>query len=152
MPETWETLAAKQAVIDIITELFVATDQRDWAAVRRCFADQVLFDMSSMGGGPPARLPPDEIVAGWDKGLAALEAIHHQAGNHRVTVHESRATASCYGIAYHYRRTASGRNTRLFVGSYAFIFDKGGPLGWRISTFRFDLKFADGNPDLEGDG
>jgi hypothetical protein len=152
MPDTFETLAAKGVVIDVITELFVATDQRDWAAVRRCFADQVLFDMSSVDGGPPARVAAEEIVAGWAKGLAALEAIHHQAGNHRVTVHDARATASCYGIAYHFRRTASGRNTRLFVGSYAFILDKGGPLGWRISTFRFDLKFTDGNPDLASDG
>ena len=83
--------------------------------------------------------------------VSALAAIHHQAGNHRVTIHESRATASCYGIAYHYRKTASGRNTRVFVGSYAFILDRGGPLGWRISTFRFDLKFIDGNANLESE-
>lgn len=147
-----EALAARTNIVDVITELFVATDQRDWAAVKRCFADQVLFDMSSLGAGPPARRTPDEIAAGWAEGLSALAAIHHQAGNHRVTIHEARATANCYGIAYHYRKTASGRNTRVFVGSYAFILDRGGPLGWRISTFRFDLKFIDGNADLEGDG
>jgi hypothetical protein len=147
-----ETLAARQDIVDVITELFVATDQRDWAAVKRCFADQVLFDMSSLGAGPPARRTPEEIAAGWEQGLSGLQAIPHQAGNHRVTIHETRATASCYGIAYHYRKTASGRNTRVFVGSYAFILDRGGPLGWRISTFRFDLKFVDGNPELESDG
>ena len=32
------------------------------------------------------------------------------------------------------------------------ILDRGGPLGWRISTFRFDLKFIDGNASLESDG
>lgn len=147
-----ETLAARQDIVDVITELLVATDQRDWTAVKRCFADQVLFDMSSLGAGPAARRTPDEIAAGWEEGLRGLGAIHHQAGNHRVAIHESRATASCYGIAYHYRKTASGRNTRVFVGSYAFILDRGGPLGWRISTFRFDLKFIDGNANLESDG
>ncbi|HLK88517.1 MAG TPA: nuclear transport factor 2 family protein [Polyangia bacterium] len=147
-----EALAARANIVDVITELFVATDQRDWAAVKRCFADQVLFDMSSLGAGPPARRTPDEIAAGWAEGLSALAAIHHQAGNYRVTIHEARATANCYGIAYHYRKTASGRNTRVFVGSYAFILERGGALGWRISTFRFDLKFIDGNADLEGDG
>jgi hypothetical protein len=149
---TIEMLAAKQQVIDVVTELFVATDQRDWAAVQRCFADQVLFDMSSAGGGPPGRRTPAEIAAGWDAGLKGVEALHHQAGNFRVTVHESRATASCYGIAYHHRRTASGRNTRVFVGSYAFILEQGPHHAWRISTFRFDLKFVDGNADLEKDG
>ena len=33
-----ETLAARQEIVDVITELFVATDQRDWGAVKRCFA------------------------------------------------------------------------------------------------------------------
>jgi hypothetical protein len=147
-----ETLAARQQIVDVITELLVATDQRDWTAVKRCFAAEVLFDMSSLGAGPPARRTPEEIAAGWEEALRPIGAIHHQAGNHRVAVHESRATASCYGIAYHYRKTASGRNTRVFVGSYAFILDRGGPLGWRISTFRFDLKFIDGNTNLENDG
>jgi hypothetical protein len=149
---TIEALTVRQNIVDVITELFVATDQRDWAAVKRCFADRVLFDMSSLGVGPPAHRTPDEIATGWEQGLSALGAIHHQAGNYRVTIHETRATANCYGIAYHYRKTASGRNTRVFVGSYAFIFDRGGPLGWRISRFRFDLKFIDGNADLESDG
>jgi len=39
-----EALAARQEIVDVITELFVATDQRDWGAVKRCFADQVLED------------------------------------------------------------------------------------------------------------
>jgi 3-phenylpropionate/cinnamic acid dioxygenase small subunit len=150
--DTLEEIVAKQQIIDLVTELFVATDQRDWPAVKRCFADQVLFDMSSAGGGPAARRTPDEIAGGWAEGLKALEAIHHQGGNFRVTVYEGRATASCYGIAYHFRRTRSGQNTRTFVGSYAFVLDRATPGGWRITSFRFDLKFIDGNPHLETDG
>lgn len=150
--DTLETLVAKQQIVDLVTELFVATDQRDWAAVKRCFADRVLFDMSSLGAGPATRRTPDEIAGGWAEGLKPIEALHHQAGNFRVAVHEARATASCYGIAFHFRRTGSGRNTRTFVGSYAFLFEQGGPHGWRITSFRFDLKFIDGNPQLETDG
>lgn len=146
-----ENVIAKQQVIEVLTELFVATDQRDWAAVRRCFADQVLFDMSTAGAGPATRRTPAEIADGWSEGLKKIEALHHQAGNFRVTVYEDRATASCYGIAYHFRRARSGHNTRTFVGSYAFVLDRGGPLGWRIATFRFDLKFIDGNADLDRD-
>jgi hypothetical protein len=69
-----------------------------------------------------------------------------------VTEFEGRATASCYGIAFHFRRTRSGHNTRTFVGSYSFVLERGGPHGWRISSFRFDLKFIDGNAQLETDG
>jgi 3-phenylpropionate/cinnamic acid dioxygenase small subunit len=150
--DTLDIIVRKQEVVDLVTELFVATDQRDWAAVRRCFAAQVHFDMSRAGAGPATRRTPDEIADGWAEGLKGIEALHHQAGNFRVTVYEDRATASCYGIAYHFRRTRSGHNTRTFVGSYSFVLQRGGHHGWLITSFRFDLKFIDGNPQLELDG
>lgn len=141
-------LAARHEVIDAIDTLFIATDHKDWEAVRAVLAPRVRFDMSSAGGGPPAERTGEEIAAGWEQGLAPLQAVHHQAGNYRVRVDGERASASCYGIAYHYRPTRSGRNTRVFVGSYDFELERGAGR-WRITSFRFDLKFIDGNPELE---
>ena len=46
--------------------------------------------------------------------------------------------------------TTSGRDTRIFVGTYAMRLRKSGG-AWRIYRFRYDLKFMDGNPDLEGE-
>ena len=144
-------LVARQQITDCIVKLFVSTDARDWAGVRACFADTVYFDMTSVAGGEPATLSAEQIVAGWTQGLAPIEFIHHQAGNFQVTVRGDEADASCYGIALHYRRTASGRNTRTFVGSYDFTVVNPAGDAWRISAFRFKLKFIDGNPDLEHD-
>jgi hypothetical protein len=143
-------LLARQAIVDTITTLFVATDARDWESVRACFAPEVHFDMTSLAGGEPRQMSPDEIAAGWEHGLAPIEAVHHQVGNFRVDLRGSEASAFCYGIAYHYRRHPSGRNTRVFVGSYDFgLREDGGR--WRINGFRFDAKFVDGNLGLEGD-
>jgi hypothetical protein len=108
--------------------------------------------MSSLGAGQPGRVPAREIVAGWSTGLAAIEHVHHQAGNFVVRVTGDRAEAFCYGIAYHYRRRRDGRNTRVFVGSYDFRLDRSGaPNGadWRILAMRFSLRFIDGNAELE---
>ncbi|HLN57903.1 MAG TPA: hypothetical protein VK416_05040 [Thermoanaerobaculia bacterium] len=60
------------------------------------------------------------------------------------------ATPFCYGIASHYLSHRSGRNTRTFVGSYDFslVRIEG---RWRISAFKFNLKYIDGNKDLESD-
>jgi hypothetical protein len=141
-------LVEKDRVIDTITQLFVATDKRDWPGVRRCLAETVLFDMVSMTGGSPSRLTPDQIVSGWEEGLRPIEVVHHQAGNFRVDVRGDQATAFCYGIASHYRSTRSGRNTRVFVGSYDFhLLRLEGR--WQIDSFRFNLKFIDGNAELE---
>jgi hypothetical protein len=116
--------------------------------VRRCFAATVLFDMTSLAGGTPASLTPEQITSAWETGLAPIEAIHHQAGNFLIDVAGDDATASCYGIALHYKKTASGRNVRSFVGSYDFALRRAGD-DWLITSFRFNLKFLDGNTELE---
>ncbi len=143
------SLADRLAVVDAIVRLFVSTDERNWAAVARCFADPVRFDMTSMTGGRPEDLSPARIVAGWEEGLRSLEAIHHQAGNFQVSVAGDEASASCYAIASHFRRVASGRNTRTFVGAYDFHLVRDRGKEWRIDLFRFRLKYVDGNPHLD---
>jgi len=143
-----DDLMESTRIIDVITRLFVATDNRDWEAVKRCFAPTVLFDMSSLGAGDPQDLSPDDIVAMWDVGLKPLEAIHHQVGNFLVDVDGSKADAFCYGIASHYLPNKTGNNTRTFVGSYDVSLVKDDALG-RIHKFKFNLKYLDGNRNLE---
>lgn len=143
-------LLERERVADVINRLFVATDARDWPRVQECFAPSVAFDMTSLAGGSPTRLSPAEITTGWDTGLRPIEAIHHQTGNVSIDCQGSEASASCYGIAFHYRRTRSGFNTRVFVGSYDFhLQSREG--SWKIDLFRFNLKFIDGNRNLETD-
>ena len=143
-----DDLMESTRIIDVITRLIVATDNRVWEAVKRCFAPTVLFDMSSLGAGDPQDLSPDDIVAMWDVGLKPLEAIHHQVGNFLVDVDGSKADAFCYGIASHYLPNKTGNNTRTFVGSYDVSLVKDDAL-WRIHKFKFNLKYLDGNRNLE---
>lgn len=135
-------------VIEAVNRLFIETDNRDWEAVKRCFHDPVTIDMSSVGLGAAREMAPDAIAKKWQEGLTPLDGLHHQAGNHLVTVEGNRATVFCYGIAIHYLPNATGRNTRTFVGSYDFQLScETGP--WLITEMRFNLKWVDGNPDLE---
>jgi hypothetical protein len=148
---TLDDVLDHQRVIDRITTLFLATDRKDWPAVEGCFTPEVQFDMSSVGAGPPTLKRAQEIAAGWKTGLAALEHVHHQAGNFVVRVNGNRADAFCYGIAYHFRARKDGRNTRVFVGSYDYelVRDAASRTTWRIAAMRFTLEFLDGNPALE---
>ena len=139
-------LLEKDRVIDLINQLFIATDKRDWPTVRRCFAETVLFDMTSLTGDAPSRLTPAEIAAGWEEGLRPIEVVHHQAGNYRVDIRGDQATAFCYATASHHRSTGSGGNTRQFVGSYDLhLLRMDGR--WQIDSFRFNLKFIDVGAD-----
>jgi hypothetical protein len=145
-----ERLVAAEEVRRTILQLFTATDAQRWEDVKAVLAPSVTFDMTSLAGGSPARLTPDEIAGAWEAGLRPIEAVHHQVGNLVADLDGDAATASCYGIAYHHRNTRSGRNTRVFVGSYDFHLVRRGAR-WVIDLFRFNLKFVDGNRELEAE-
>ncbi|MBI5473546.1 MAG: nuclear transport factor 2 family protein [Ignavibacteriae bacterium] len=144
-----QTLSDQSDVIKTINTLFIETDNRNWDGVKAVFADTVLFDMTSIAGGEPARMSSQNIVDAWDQGLKSLKALHHQAGNYVVTINGSEADAFCYGIAIHYLPNAQNQNTRTFVGSYNFHLSKRAQ-SWRIDKFKFKLKFIDGNKELTG--
>jgi len=141
-------LIEKDAVKNTVERLFISTDNRDWLAVKDVFADKVHFDMTSLAGGDPVMLTSQEIVDAWDKGLKALKAVHHQTGNYQITIQNNEADVFCYGIAIHYLPNKTNRNTRTFVGSYDFhLINNDGE--WKIDRFKFNLKFIEGNLDLE---
>jgi hypothetical protein len=104
--------------------------------------------MTSLVGGQPSQLRGEQVAAGWEEGLRPIEQVHHQVGNYRVDIDGDQATGFCYGTASHYRKTRSGRNTRTFVGSYDFHlqFEQD---RWRIDSFRFNLKYLEGNLELD---
>jgi hypothetical protein len=145
---TLEALLDREAITDVLTTLFVATDQRDWPAVHACLAPEVLFDMTSVVGGAAQTLTPEQITGAWDQALRPIQAIHHQVSNFQVRLAQDEADASCYGIAYHYLPKASGGSTRVFVGTYDFRVRRIGRQ-WVVTAFRFNVKFIDGNLQLE---
>jgi 3-phenylpropionate/cinnamic acid dioxygenase small subunit len=143
-----DLLVAKDEITDALNQLFVSTDERDWPRVQQCFANAVEFDMTSLAGGEPVQMSPKEITAAWEEGLRPIEASHHQVSNYQIVPRGDEANASCYGIALHYRKTQSGRNTRTFVGTYDFHLRRD-EKRWRVDMFRFNLKYLDGNLELE---
>jgi hypothetical protein len=140
-------LTARNEVIAASNRLFICTDNRDWQCVKGVFAPEVLFDMTSLSGGHPSKVTPQQIVDGWDQGLKNLKAIHHQAGNYQVALKGNEADLFCYGIAFHYLPNPSSQNTRTFVGSYDFHLIKT-DTGWKIDRFKFNLQYIEGNKDL----
>lgn len=144
-----KSMSSQNDVIAVANSLFICTDNRDWQCVRDVFAPEVVFDMTSLTGGQPEKKTPQQIADTWEQGLKALKAIHHQAGNYHVSLKGNEADLFCYGIAFHYLPNPTERNTRTFVGSYNFHLVRS-DAGWKIDRFKFNLKFIDGNKDLEG--
>ncbi|MBT8404795.1 MAG: nuclear transport factor 2 family protein [Gemmatimonadetes bacterium] len=140
------TMVRQASAERAVVELFVAIDQGEWARVRRLFDDELQVELSSVRGAV-GTMGADDLVAAWMRGLSSLDAVHHQIGNLRSTIHEDEAHVACHGIAYHYRSNPVGENTRTLVGTYD-IGLRDSPRGWHIHTLRFQLRFMAGNPDL----
>ena len=140
-------LVEEKNVIKTVDRLFVSTDNRDWESVKACFADEFVLDVTSMVGGEPSKMTPQQIADAWAQGLKGLKAIHHQAGNYDVSLMANEADVFCYGIAFHYLPNTTGQNSRTFVGSYNFHLTKVGA-DWKIDIFKYNLKFIDGNLEL----
>jgi len=142
-------IAARQAVEDAVVRMFVATDERDWPTVESCFTDPFILDMTSMTGGSPAMMTPRQVSATWANGFKTLDHIHHQVGNFRTTINGNHAKVRCYGIAFHYRASiATSMKSRTFVGTYEIDLSSQSDR-WLISRLKFNLKFIEGNLELE---
>lgn len=140
--------ASSATVILNVTRMFVATDERDWPTLRTCFTDPFTLDMTSMVGGSPASMSPEQVAQAWAQGFAPLDHVHHQIGNVRTVVTGAQAQVKCYGVAFHHRSAAAGVKSRLFVGTYELALVAAGGL-WQITGLTFKLKFIEGNLQLE---
>ena len=128
--------------------MFVATDERDWATLQDCFSNPFTLDMTSMVGGVPAVLTPEQVANAWSEGFKPLDAVHHQIGNMRTTLKSDSAVVRCHGVAFHHRSAARGVKSRVFVGTYDMQLSVASG-AWRIGHLLFKLKFIDGNLKLE---
>ncbi len=134
---------------ELANKLFMYTDAQNWdKLLDEVFTEIVWFDMQSAGGGQPKEMPAKDICEMWRKGFAGLDAVHHQAGHYLIDIKENEATIFAYALAMHFKKTAQNGKTRMFVGSYDIKATKT-KRGWRLSQFKYNLKFIDGNFSLE---
>ncbi|MEU2036786.1 nuclear transport factor 2 family protein [Nocardia amamiensis] len=145
MSET-SSLADRLAIVDVITKMFVYTDQRRWEALSaEVFTPKVDFDGGF--GGPVGERAAADIIEDWRTGLADLDGLHHQSGNHLIDLHGDTATVHADAIAVHVKNAAVNGKTRTFVGSYSIGAERTAE-GWRVNRFHYHLKVIDGNADL----
>ena len=130
----------------VVTNLFVATDLKDWDRVESCFSSTVQLDYSSLNGSPAVKLTPQEITSSWKSILPGFTYTHHQLGNLISSVKGKNANVFCYGTASHYLEDQKG-NIWTVVGSYDFeLISEDG--AWKITSMIFHFKYQDGNTSL----
>ena len=146
--KTMEHFSIREQVIEVVHKLFVFTDAMEWNKLQsEVFTDQVIFDMSSIGG-EKRNTTSKNICEIWEKGFEGLDAVNHLSGNYLVTINDKTAAVFAYATATHYKKSATNGNTRELVGTYDLHLVQE-TAGWRIDRFKYNLKYATGNIDLK---
>ncbi|CAM5498356.1 Nuclear transport factor 2 family protein OS=Streptomyces tendae OX=1932 GN=GUR47_32220 PE=4 SV=1 [Streptomyces tendae] len=141
------TVEDKYAVAETCTRMAVHADRREWRLLRSLFADKVLLDYTSLAGGEPARLGPQEIVDAWTTALGGYDATQHLVANHLVTVDGDRAVCTAAFQATHRLATAHGASLWTLGGDYRWELVRSGER-WLIDTVVMTAAWGDGNQAL----
>ncbi|MEU4396578.1 nuclear transport factor 2 family protein [Kribbella sp. NPDC023855] len=127
-------------IIDTCTRMAWYADHREWPRLAEVFADQVTLDYTSLNGGEPVVLTPEQIIAGWQEGLGVYAATQHLVGNHLVTVDGDSAVCTASFQATHRKPDDS---LWTLGGTYRFDLVRTGD-GWRISGVVMSTVWSDG--------
>ena len=136
--------ADRARIVEAVDGIDVAVDAKDWARARAYFTDTIDADFTSLAGGTPARIPADQLIAGWRRNLHADKASHHMRTNHQVTVRGDTAEVLSKGYAFNKLASRLGGDLWEVWGDYRHMLVRT-PDGWRVSGMRFTVTHARGN-------
>ena len=134
-----ETEKIKQSISD----LFAGADERNWQKVQSVMANTVLLDYTSMVGGDPATLTPQQIAGAWAAFLPGFDKTYHQLSAFEVNVNGATATAHYSGKADHF----IGNETWTVEGTYDTELQKEDD-EWRVTKHKLNFTAHSGNTNL----
>ena len=139
-----DRIADELAIQRVPTEIEVAVDAKDWMRARSFFAAEIRVDFSSLGGGPPATVAADDLIAAWAANLGPQKHSHHQRGHGLVTLQGDRATIYSQGYAWN-RMEGNGEPLWEVWGNYTHELERM-PQGWKVTAMTFEMTHQRGNP------
>ena len=132
-------IADRLAIIELKSHYAAALDAEDWALWRSLFADETVFDMSSLTEIPPRPLNTDRVVAGTARIFAELDGTQHMVANHRIEIDGDRAACRSHVRAYHWK----GPACFTMIGYYDDRMVRTAS-GWKISEIQLNLTRTEG--------
>ena len=143
VPTTLQQLLDRAVVIDVVTRMGIAADAQDWVAVRACFADQVMFDYSSLTDQPAAEIGADALVDAWRNHLPGFDQTQHIIAGHQVTQDGDQAQCLSHFKAQH----RIGDRAWDLDGDYSHRLART-PDGWKIGYLQMIWTFERGDRAL----
>lgn len=130
-----------------IKDLFRFTDERQWEKVENIFAPEVLLDYTSMAGGEPSHLSPQQITSSWKGLLPGFDYTHHAVSNFQIDQDGKTAKVRHFGNAVHFLAGQPGEARWVVIGKYEHHLSLLNGQ-WRVDQMKFIMEEMSGNMDL----
>jgi SnoaL-like protein len=142
-PTTTET-EDRLAILELIGNLALLLDARDWNGLQGVFTDSVYYDRTSLFGGEPGTLTRAELIDGYRQALGNLDAVHHLITCHVINLDGDQATCAANMQGTHVLANTSGGPIWTVGGRHDYQL-KRTPDGWKIAGLTFTVQWATGN-------
>lgn len=143
-----QRLLDEHAILQIVTRLARAQDDRDYDAYRSCFADEVLMDQPLVAGWRPQRVCADEWTRTVAKIFARFDVTHHRLSNHVVEVEGDSGRCRLDVSAIHQVLAAPSPRTCVVGGRYDLRLARGSDGAWRITERRLEPRYVTGDTTM----
>jgi 3-phenylpropionate/cinnamic acid dioxygenase small subunit len=135
------------AILELIGNLALLLDARDWDALEELFADPVYYDRTSLFGGEPQTLSSAELVEGYRQALGNLDAVHHLITCHVINLYGDQATCAANMQGTHVFANTSGDDMWTVGGRHDYQLKRTAE-GWKIAGLTFTIQWATGNMNI----
>jgi hypothetical protein len=135
-----------ERVQSVVVRITHHIDHKQWSDLRSLYADEVDTDYTSLFGGAPQRQRGDDLIAGWQRALAAVKT-QHLLGPIDVRVTGAVAVAECHVRAWHYSAGAPGGEEWVVAGHYVLALVKKAE-SWTITGMKLETLHQTGNLKL----
>lgn len=151
-------MTADTSPTGVFTLLLHGIDTLDWDTVRDCLAPELVTDYTSLWGGEPEKLTPDELLANWEPFATGFDATQHLTGPIVLVDHDDdheehdgdTATGVTTVRGYHHIVPATGdepAGTWMAAGRYEVGFTRTAD-GWKVNAITLSMAYEDGSRDL----
>jgi hypothetical protein len=144
---TTAELEDRLAIIELIGQLVLLLDARNWDALERLFTETVYNDRTSLTGGEPETVGVAEFVGGWRYLMQNLDAVHHLVTCHVINLDGDRATCAANMMGTHVLANPSGGPMWTVGGRHDYQLTRTAD-GWRIGGITFTIQWATGNQNI----
>ena len=130
----------RDELAELVSNLGLLVDAREWAALEALFCEQVDVDYTSLNGGEPERAAAADLVGGWRAFLGTLQATQHLIANHVVTLDGDEARVAANVTATH---VAAGDGHWVVGGRYD-VRARRTDAGWRVAALTLTVRWQTG--------